>query len=366
MPSRILLMWFSISAFLVLSALSSQGLQGPGATGPGASIGPSSLEATSSHDYPTRFPTEPPHQRATAVHSQDCDAPRLRMRGGFGRRSLQGSSDQQPAQHYQQCLHEIRPGSKVPDAKARLVFRCRYGARTSQRLVALMHRTWAPQSNPALTEIPRSKATKPPPDLSVLVPRLKIPASCKASSGAISRAESDDVLSLREPLEPLVSGPGRVVVFAALSGGPVCSGESREDWREELPRRLGELLGVRVVVYSHRHNTCHYCYLGSSSNNRSSAAAGAADPSGCVRDIKGAGVGALVVLGSGEVFPRGAACFPAPGEKHHRQDGPCQQQFFDLWQLLSKPWARSARHLVRPPPPPLPPYASPLGPLKAA
>mmetsp|Transcript_22460 Transcript_22460/g.62298 ORF Transcript_22460/g.62298 Transcript_22460/m.62298 type:complete len:625 (-) Transcript_22460:375-2249(-) len=200
-----------------------------------------------------------------------------------------------------QCLDPL------PNHNHKLPF-CRFGPRWSQRIRALLERTWAPQTHPELTEIAND---------------------AYASHIDLSSLSNKKLRPCQEPPAERRRAMGRkakVIVFAALNEGAMCSAATT-DWKRNLPVMLGKFLGARVITYGHLTNTCSYCHHPE----------GEATP-GCVDDIL-AGPDALIVVGSGSMFSSEHACKPEEG-------GTCQQQFFDLWQLLSTDWAKATKQLI--------------------
>lgn len=176
---------------------------------------------------------------------------------------------------------------------------------------SVLQRTWMPQTYKKLTEIPRSEAIRPTLDLSPLTYKSKGPCQMQP-------------VQHKEPFN--AKDPPATIVFTSLSNGQMCSTNS-PDWRRSLPYYIGRFLSAKVIIYGHHTNSCHYCYHPNGEN-----------ATGCVKDVE-SGVDALVVVGSGQVLGREHACKPEEGDL-------CQQQYFDLWQILSRHWAKAAKQLV--------------------
>lgn len=188
---------------------------------------------------------------------------------------------------------------------------------TAVQVKSMLERTWSPKLLGKVTENVRAG----PPSL------LAAPSSSRRSMGG-STCENPRVRS-----KPLMNtgSPLKTIVFVALGGGKLCQ-SGTHDWRANLPRYMGKFTGAKVIIYGQTSHTCYYCHNPE----------GKAD--GCSRDLKTHGADAVFIVGSGRVYTPEQACRP-------RELGPgrhwCEQQFTDLWQLLSNKWAQTARLLVR-------------------
>lgn len=205
---------------------------------------------------------------------------------------------------YSMCL---KPG-KTPSY-------CRFDSKTSQRIYALLTRSWAPQTNQRLSE-GSGRWTH------------SVVNHVTARLGRIEKRCESALIPRKVPAAFMIRSSGRrkkAIVMTSLSGGPLCMPRSH-DWRANLPRFLGGFLDATVIIYGQTSNTCFYCHHPQSKTE------------GCVDDIK-RGVDAVIVVGVGGTFESSQAC--GDGEP-----ADCQQQYFDMWQLLSHRWIESAKLLV--------------------
>mmetsp|Transcript_22461 Transcript_22461/g.62304 ORF Transcript_22461/g.62304 Transcript_22461/m.62304 type:complete len:614 (+) Transcript_22461:94-1935(+) len=209
---------------------------------------------------------------------------------------------------------------------------CLYDTRVSARLASMLQRTWAPQANVHLKEV----SLKHRKSSSHIGDQL----SAWQIGRQITRVEqscTQPSASQQEPVRQLKSREPHLIVFTALSGGRLCALGSH-DWRANLPAYLGRMLNAKVIIYGQTSNTCHYCYNPEGRNE------------GCSADLHRKGADIVVMVGSGQYFPAKNAC------NSHEPHG-CQQQYFDMWQLMSHRWAQAAKLVVhiRSPSPPKPP-----------
>eukprot|EP00873_Tetraselmis_striata_P035718 jgi/Tetstr1/455982/TSEL_042761.t1 len=215
-------------------------------------------------------------------------------------------------QRYWACLHpDSPPGGASGRAQA-----CRFKSRTAVGVKSMLERTWAPKLLGKVTENSHGSG----PAFAVA------PSSSRRSRGAAT-CENPHVRS-----KPLMNtgAPLRTIVFVALGGGRLCQAGTH-DWRANLPRYLGKFTGAKVIIYGQTSHTCFYCH---NPEGRSE---------GCSRDLKTHGADAVFVVGSGRVYTPQQACRPSElGAGRYW----CEQQFTDLWQLLSNKWAEQARLLV--------------------
>lgn len=219
-------------------------------------------------------------------------------------------------QRYWHCLYPDSPprtGNSHNGPKPE----CRFPRRTAVRVKSMIERTWSPRLLGKLSEHNKHQ------------PRFEETVSKSSSRRSKTPPTCENPRIRPKPLMN-TGAPLKTIVFVALGGGRLCQAGTH-DWRANLPKYIGKFTNAKVIIYGQTSHACYYCHNPEGKTE------------GCSKDLQQHGADAMFIVGSGRVYSAEQAC-----RANELTNGNhwCEQQFTDLWQLLSNKWAQTARLLV--------------------